>query len=181
MSIMCLQASWRPCRAGIADPFCSCESRKLGSARWEVFPIILLKLCISHHHQGFSSPQKLSFLSPSASRGLAGFHGLTLVLSYQSCGLSGRGREAWHPMTLAHSHFPHELSLHPILLLSWTALSVPFLPGTAASRFMASLCEVLDSIKTPRTSNLQEPAKKENVESGMNHEFSNISISIWLP
>lgn len=82
-------------------------------------------------------------------------------------------------ITLAHSHFPQKLSLHPVLLLSRTALSVPFLLRTAASRFMASLCEVLDSIKTPRTSNLQEPAKKkENVESGMNHEFSNISISI---
>lgn len=32
-------------------------------------------------------------------------------------------------MTPAHSHFPHKLSLHLILLLSCTALSVPSLPG----------------------------------------------------
>lgn len=127
--LMRLRASRRACRAGIAHPFCSWESRKPGSASWEVFPFILLKLRFSHHRQGFSSPQKLSFSSPSASRRLAGFHGLTLVLSYQSCGISGRGQKAWHLDDLAHSHFPHKLSLHLILLLSHTALSVPFLPG----------------------------------------------------
>lgn len=40
----------------------------------------------------------------------------------------------------------------------------------------------LGSVKAPRTSNPQESGKKEeNVESRVNHEFSNISISIWLP
>lgn len=51
---------------------------------------------------------------------------LTRVVAYQDV---ARKPGIW--MTLAHSHFPPKLSLHLILLLSHTALSVPFLPGNS--------------------------------------------------
>lgn len=90
--------------------------------------------------------------------GWSGFYGLTLVLSFQSCGIPGLGLEAWHSDdSCSLSSLWLNLIYTCTLFISGTWITCAFLDIARGQQPLAARClsvTCLGSTETPRTANL---------------------------